>query len=70
MDKNMSNQFFFLVIHSSSIKTFLITDLLVSTCIYYGLKMMSHNEWISIIGCLVGTETYKRILTFYRKACL
>ncbi|WP_226529362.1 hypothetical protein [Metabacillus niabensis] len=70
MGKNMSNQFFFLVIHSSSIKSFLMTDLLVSTGMYYGLKIISHNEWISIIGCLVGTETYKRILTFYRKVCL
>ncbi|WP_156931836.1 hypothetical protein [Bacillus sp. J37] len=66
----MSNQFFFLVIHSSTIKSFLMTDLLVSTGMYYGLKSMSHNEWISIIGCLAVTETYKRILTFYRHSCL
>ena len=68
MDKEMPDQFFFLVIHSSSIKSFLLTDLLVSSVIYFGIKVISHNEWMSIIGCLVGTEAYKRMLIMYRNA--
>lgn len=68
MDKEMPDQFFFLVIHSSSIKSFLLTDLVVSSVIYFGIKVISHNEWMSIIGCLVGTEAYKRMLIMYRNA--
>lgn len=68
MDKEMPDKFFFLVIHSSSIKSFLLTDLVVSSVIYFGIKVISHNEWMSIIGCLVGTEAYKRMLIMYRNA--
>ncbi|PMC40459.1 hypothetical protein CJ195_01725 [Bacillus sp. UMB0899] len=66
MERELSDQSFFLVIHCSSIKSFILTELLISTAIYVGIKFMSHNEWISFIGCLVGTEAYKRMLIFYR----
>lgn len=68
MEREIPDQFIFLVIHGSSIKSFILTEILVSTMIYYGIKMMSHNEWISVIGCFVGTEAYKRMLVFYRHA--
>lgn len=67
MDRGMPNDFIFFTIHGSAIKSFVMTDLLVGTILYYVVKFMSHNEWISIMSCFTGTEVYKRVMIAGKK---
>jgi len=63
----MRNDFIFFTIHGSTIKSFVMTDLLVGPILYYVVKFMFHNEWISIMGCFAGTEAYKRLMIAGKK---
>ncbi len=49
------------IIKGSTIKKFLILDLVTGTGIYYVLKFISSSVLIALIGSFMGTEGIKKI---------
>jgi hypothetical protein len=58
------NQVVFYTVKVSSIKKFLIIDLVTGTGIYYVVKIISANVLIAIVGSIVGVEGIKRKSVF------
>ncbi|MHA7963809.1 hypothetical protein ACX93W_06655 [Paenibacillus sp. CAU 1782] len=51
----------FLVVKGSTIKKFLIVDLIAGTGIYYVLKIVYSSVIIASAGSFIGTATLKKI---------
>ncbi|MEH7457069.1 MULTISPECIES: hypothetical protein [Bacillus] len=58
---NKSNQFVFHTIKSSTIKKFVIIDLITGTGIYWAVKFISSSALIAIISCIFGTKKIKKM---------
>ncbi|PFE01255.1 hypothetical protein COE15_18515 [Bacillus cereus] len=52
------------IIKGSTIKRFLILDLVTGTGIFYIVKFISSSALIAFIGSLMGTESIKKIPKF------
>ncbi|KEK24024.1 hypothetical protein [Bacillus gaemokensis] len=52
------------IIKGSTIKKFLILDLVTGTGIYYAVKFISSSVLIAIVGSIMGTEGIKKIPKF------
>ncbi|MFJ7746440.1 hypothetical protein [Peribacillus sp. NPDC097295] len=58
------NQIVFYTVKGSTIKNFLIIDMIMGTGIYYVVKMISTSVLMGMIGSYVGSEGIKRIPKF------
>ncbi len=59
-----NDQIFIHIIKCSTIKKFLILDLVTGTGIYYVVKFISSSVLIALIGSIIGTEGIKKIQKF------
>lgn len=64
MNRQKQNQVVFYTIKGSTIKNFLIVDLITGTGIYYVVKMISTSALMGLIGSFIGAEGIKRIPKF------
>ncbi|UVI33246.1 hypothetical protein [Paenibacillus spongiae] len=64
-DKN--SQFVVYIIKGSTIKRFLILDLIVGTGIFYVVKFVLSSVLIASVGSIVGTEGIKRAPKIIKK---
>ncbi|MGE7602702.1 hypothetical protein ACQKL5_09350 [Peribacillus sp. NPDC097675] len=55
------NQVVFYTIKGSTIKNFLIIDMITGTGIFYVIKIISSSVILGMIGSFVGAEGIKRI---------
>jgi hypothetical protein len=67
---NNQNQVVFYTIKGSSIRKFLIIEIVTGTGIYYALKLFSSSVLIAMIGSIVGIEGIKRTSLFSSKNSL
>lgn len=58
---NRNNQFVFHIIKGSSIKKFLIIDLITGTGTYWTVNSISSSALIAIISCILGTKKIKKM---------
>ncbi|WP_026049051.1 hypothetical protein [Bacillus bingmayongensis] len=56
-----NNQFVFYTIKSSTIKKFVIIDLVTGTGIYWTVNFISSSALIAIISCILGTKKIKKM---------
>lgn len=66
MNKKKQSKYVFYVIKGSTIKKFILLDLVTGTGIYYVLKILYSSMLIASVGSMVGTEgikKYKKIKT-------
>ncbi|PFN05057.1 hypothetical protein [Bacillus cereus] len=59
-----NNQIVIHIIKGSTIKKFLILDLITATGIYHLVKFISSSALIALIGSIIGTEGIKKIPKF------
>ncbi|EEL47875.1 MULTISPECIES: hypothetical protein [Bacillus cereus group] len=59
-----NNQIVIHIIKGSTIKKFLILDLITGTGIYHLVKFISSSALIALIGSIIGTEGIKKIPKF------
>lgn len=64
LNRFKQNQIVFYTIKGSTIKNFLIVDMITGTGIYYVVKLISTSVLMGMIGSIVGAEGIKRIPKF------
>lgn len=64
---NTQNQIVFYTIKASTIKKFLILDLVAGSVIYFAVKIIYSSVLIASIGSIIATEGIKRISKFQEK---
>ncbi|AOZ90902.1 hypothetical protein PNBC_02625 [Paenibacillus crassostreae] len=62
------NQFVFYTIKGSTIKKFLILDLVTGSVIYFAVKIIYSSILIATVGSIIGTEGIKKISKFQKKS--
>ena len=64
LNRFKQNQIVFYTIKGSTIKNFLIVDMITGTGIYYVVKLISTSVLMGMIGSFLGAEGIKRIPKF------
>lgn len=59
--KGSKMKIIFYAIDRSTLKRFILVDILLGTTIYYAIKMLSSNMIIATIGSIIGTEGIKKL---------
>lgn len=60
MKLNKQSKIVFFVIKGSTIKKFILFDLVTGTGVYYALKAICSSVLISTVGSIIGTEGLKK----------
>ncbi|MGE7662839.1 hypothetical protein ACQKL6_14220 [Peribacillus sp. NPDC097197] len=66
MTTKKQHQIVFYSIKGSSIKNFLIIDLITGTGIYYAVKIISARVIMGMVGSVIGTEGIKWVPKLWR----
>ena len=60
MRKRKNNRYIFIVIKGSSLKKFVLLDIVTGTGLYYILKIVGLGIVISSVGSFIGTEGLRK----------